>query len=140
MLLFVLALARTHRWQRLRGKFTRVAQPYIRADALKRTAQFHVRLSMARLSKISIDLGTVSDARELHHVLMERLDFPGWYGCNWDAFWDAITGLVEMPELLEIENWKIFSARLPDEAKHLETCLQEMAEEFPQSASKVVYA
>jgi len=42
MLLFVLALARTHRWQRLRGKFTRVAQPYIRADALKRTAQFHV--------------------------------------------------------------------------------------------------
>jgi hypothetical protein len=42
MLLFVWALARTHWWQRIRGKFTRVAQPYIRADALKRAAQFHV--------------------------------------------------------------------------------------------------
>jgi hypothetical protein len=42
MLLSVSALARTHWWQLIRGKFTRVAQPYIRADALKRAAQFHV--------------------------------------------------------------------------------------------------
>ncbi len=95
---------------------------------------------MTRRAIVSIDLGTVSDARELHHLLMDRLGFPGWYGCNWNAFWDAITGLVEMPELLEFENWKVFSTRLPNEAKQLQTCLQEMAEEFPQSASTVTYA
>jgi hypothetical protein len=38
MLLFAWALARTLWWQRLRGKFTRVAQHLIQADALTRAA------------------------------------------------------------------------------------------------------
>ncbi|WP_268800413.1 barstar family protein [Pseudomonas huanghezhanensis] len=39
----------------------------------------------------------MASAEELHCVLRGALGFPGWQGCNWDAFWDAITGLIEMP-------------------------------------------
>ncbi|MES2126880.1 MAG: barstar family protein [Pseudomonadota bacterium] len=95
---------------------------------------------MSRLGKVSIDLGAATDADMLHHLLMEALKFPGWYGCNWDAFWDAITGLVEMPEVLEFTNWQGFAARLPNESHLMRTCLEEMAQEFPASASKVFYA
>lgn len=95
---------------------------------------------MTRLAKISIDLGAVTSPEELHRLLMQRLAFPGWYGCNWDAFWDSITGLVEMPELLELENWETFALRLPREGQLMRSCLDDMAAAYPQSASKVIYA
>ena len=54
---------------------------------------------MQRLEKVVIDVGDVATAGELHHVLMTALGFPGFYGRNWNAFWDAITALVEMPDI-----------------------------------------
>lgn len=65
---------------------------------------------MSRVQLVEIDLRAITSAEELHSLLMESLNFPGWYGANWDAFWDAITGLVEMQG------------------------------EYPQLASEVVYA
>jgi RNAse (barnase) inhibitor barstar len=43
---------------------------------------------------IEIDLSAVTTADELQRLLLDWLGFPGWYGCNWNAFWDAITSLV----------------------------------------------
>jgi len=94
---------------------------------------------MTRLVKISIDLGSVSSPDELHRLLMQCLDFPAWYGCNWDAFWDSITGLVEMPEILEFQNWKAFALRLPREGRLMKSCLDDMTAAYPQAASKVIY-
>ncbi|MFE9574497.1 barstar family protein [Streptomyces sp. NPDC006692] len=31
-------------------------------------------------------------------ALEREFDFPYFYGRNWDAFWDAVTGLVEIPD------------------------------------------
>lgn len=94
---------------------------------------------MTRATLIEIDLHSVATANELHQLLMESLDFPGWYGCNWDAFWDAITGLVEMPEVLRLVGWAAFETRMPDEAKLMRECLDEMAAQFPSLAPKVDY-
>jgi RNAse (barnase) inhibitor barstar len=68
---------------------------------------------MARSACVIIDLSAVQTPVELHHLLMEKLDFPGWYGCNWNAFWDAITVLVAMPEILQFKGWAGFELRLP---------------------------
>ncbi len=70
-------------------------------------------IHMARSACVIIDLSAVQTPVELHHLLMEKLDFPGWYGCNWNAFWDAITGLVAMPEILQFKGWAGFELRLP---------------------------
>jgi len=57
---------------------------------------------MPRARLVEVDLGSVKSSKELHLLLQEALEFPEWYGGNWDAFWDAITGLVEMPETLRL--------------------------------------
>jgi RNAse (barnase) inhibitor barstar len=95
---------------------------------------------MSRVQLVEIDLRAITSVEELHSLLMESLNFPGWYGANWDAFWDAITGLVEMPYTVRFLGWPQFSQRLPREAVLLKECLTEMQGEYPQLASKVVYA
>ena len=38
--------------------------------------------------KYTIDFTNVTNYLEMHLVIKEALDFPNYYGCNWDAFWD----------------------------------------------------
>ena len=94
---------------------------------------------MTRSSIIKIDLTRIQNPKELHATLGTSLNFPTWYGQNWDAFWDAITGLVEMPETLEFSGWDIFSECLPHDAKMLRQCLAELATPYPDLASRVRY-
>lgn len=92
---------------------------------------------MSRLQMVKIDLSEVASADELHHLLRDALGFPGWYGCNWDAFWDAITGLVEMPERLRILGWDMLSKRFPEDAKLMQKCFADMKIEYPTLAPDV---
>ena len=86
---------------------------------------------MTRSSLIKIDLSRIQNHKELHATLCTSLNFPNWYRQNWDAFWDAITGLVEMPDTLEFSDWDIFSEHLPHDAKMLWECLAELATLLP---------
>lgn len=54
--------------------------------------------------EVTIDLKKVSTKEELQNLLKQELDFPDYHGGNWDAFWDTITGLVELPEKTLIKN------------------------------------
>jgi RNAse (barnase) inhibitor barstar len=89
---------------------------------------------------VVIALGAVHEPGELHDALARALGFPAWYGRNWDAFWDAITGLVEMPRKLRFEDWSLFEARLPREASLLRSALLDMVKQYPRQAPRVVYA
>ena len=89
--------------------------------------------------EVQIDLRTVASSQELHLLLMAELSFPTWYGRNWDAFWDAITGLVQMPRRVRFTGWVDFEQRLPREAAHLRECLSRMQLDFPTEAADVVY-
>ncbi|MBG6288402.1 barstar family protein [Pseudomonas nitroreducens] len=91
---------------------------------------------MTRPQIITIDLGGVRGIEELHKCLAQALGFPDWYGRNWDAFWDAITGLVEM---LELHGWFAFSVAIPKEANQLAELFSEMNKKYPAWASKVIY-
>jgi ribonuclease inhibitor len=93
-----------------------------------------------RANLVVVDLSAVSTAAELHDLLRESLGFPSWYGRNWDAFWDSITGLIEMPKTLRFLGWSQFEARLPREATHMRRCLEEMSIKYPKLAPAVVYA
>ncbi|WP_159400280.1 barstar family protein [Streptomyces sp. XY431] len=44
-----------------------------------------------------IDVGAVLDDRDLHATLQRELGLPSFYGGNWNAFRDAVTGLVVLP-------------------------------------------
>ncbi len=93
-----------------------------------------------RAEIVEIDLSGTSSGAELHAALARGLDFPDFYGKNWAAFWDAITGLVAMPHRLRLVGWSRFEGRLPEEARHLRSCLDDMGQQFPEWASAVEYA
>lgn len=92
---------------------------------------------MARMALVIIDLSRVNDANSLHDVLAQALHLPGWYGRNWDAFWDAITALVEMPVTLHLEGWSEFERRMPKESRMLMRLLEEMSRDMPQFATRI---
>ena len=93
-----------------------------------------------RVPQVTIALTGVRDPYSLQIALSRSLDFPDWYGRSWDAFWDAITGLVVMPEVLAFEGWRDLEGTLPEEAHSLSSLLDRMARQYPQLAPKVVYS
>ncbi|MGH1145791.1 barstar family protein [Bacillus pseudomycoides] len=76
-----------------------------------------------------IDLTGVTNNRDLHLLFKEKLVFPDFYGENWDAFWDAITGLIEMPSELVFQGWSNFNKNLPSDAAMLKEILDEYNKE-----------
>lgn len=68
---------------------------------------------------MTIDLGNIGSVQELHLKFKTELDFPDFYGMNWDAFWDTITGLIDMPEELILINFEQLEQDLPSDAEIL---------------------
>jgi ribonuclease inhibitor len=92
-----------------------------------------------REAELTIELTGVRNSRELHKRLMTALRFPDFYGQNWDAFWDAITGLVEMPLHLRLKGWPELERLLPREAEILRQSLTQAQAMYPSSAATATY-
>jgi ribonuclease inhibitor len=79
-----------------------------------------------------IDLKLISSIDELHKKFKIKLNFPDFYGMNWDAFWDAITGLVEMPAILRLIGWSEFTSKFPSDSRILRELIQDFNDHFHQ--------
>ena len=77
---------------------------------------------------VEIDLNSVQNSEELHDLLKKKLGFPDFYGMDWNAFWDAITGLVELPEKLICIGWNDMIKKLPEDAKIMKYYLDKYEE------------
>lgn len=84
---------------------------------------------------IEIDLSRITTPHELQERLREALGFPDWYGHNWDAFWDAITGLGLMPARLRFLGWSEFSRAMPLQAQMLIHLLNQANDQQPDTDS-----
>ncbi|MFD6509222.1 barstar family protein [Bacillus sp. NPDC060175] len=81
-------------------------------------------MSNERESIMVIDVSNIYSAKELHLLLKEKLEFPDFYGENWDAFWDCITGFVfPLPNKMIFNGWSKLEKRLPTDAKIMKECL-----------------
>ena len=89
-------------------------------------------------TRIILDVSKVQTARDFQKVLKKQLGFPDFYGMNWDAFWDAITGLVELPDEIIILGWNKLIENLPDDAREFEELMREFSKEFPMLKSTVI--
>jgi RNAse (barnase) inhibitor barstar len=86
-----------------------------------------------RLSMVKIDVSDVGSVQELHERLALALAFPDFYGKNWAAFWDSITGLVKMPRRLVITGWSNVASRWPKDAQIMLDCLRDLNKLYPSS-------
>ena len=89
---------------------------------------------------MNIDLSNIETERQLHQVLSTKLGFPSFYGNNWDAFWDAITGLIEMPEEVVFLGANNLKMRIPNSYDQLKKCLEQLNKMYPSLGCSVTWS
>lgn len=92
-----------------------------------------------RVEIIIIDVTEIRNPKDLHAILKKELDFPTFYGMNWDAFWDTITGLVELPEKLVIKGWDNIVKALPNDAEIMKRLIDKFNKDYPICKCTVEY-
>lgn len=92
-----------------------------------------------RKKLIAVNLSHVTTAKDLHNEIKMSLNFPTFYGMNWDAFWDVITGMVELPEKLELIGWDNIENKLPQDAEILKCLLTKFNAEFPKWSCEILF-
>lgn len=66
----------------------------------------------------TIDLAKINSTEQFHYELKSKLNFPEYYGNNFDAFWDMITSGYMVSNLI-FYNAGEFSTKLNEEAGRL---------------------
>ena len=66
--------------------------------------------------KYTVDFKNVQYYSEMHKTIGKSLDFPDYYGCNWDAFWDCLTNMVGRPVHIEIIGIDVIRRKFGDAA------------------------
>ena len=73
----------------------------------------------------TIDFTNVQSYLELHFIIREALDWPDYYGCNWDAFWDCLTNMVGRPVHIEIIGIDVIERKFDNAARTMIETLKE---------------
>ena len=69
--------------------------------------------------KYIVDFTKVKYYLEMNAVIWKSLDFPDYYGCNWDAFWDCLTDMYGDPIHIEIIGLEVIERKFGDSAKKI---------------------
>ena len=82
--------------------------------------------------ELLIDMSGIMDEETLHEYVSKKLDFPGYYGYNLDAFWDCISDEDQsaMPRKLVVEGLAALKHFLPELHDGFVECLQDYAKEY----------
>ena len=84
-----------------------------------------------------VDFSKVNHYLEMHAVIMYSLDFPDYYGCNWDAFWDCLNDMYGDPTYIKIIGIEVIERKFGDAADKMIGILKEAKhdceEDFPDS-------
>ncbi len=86
-----------------------------------------------------IDLSNIENEEHLHSILAKEFDFPSFYGNNWDAFRDSISGLIELPKVINFEGSNSLKNKHPLSYKQLRGCFDELEKEYPEIKCSVTW-
>ncbi len=75
--------------------------------------------------KYTIDFTEVQHYLEMHHIIRQALDFPDYYGNNWDAFWDCLTDMLGHPVHIEIIGLEVIKQKFGNTAEKMLDILKE---------------
>jgi len=86
----------------------------------------------AGLAVFRIDIGHAKSKKDFLGHVARALEFPDWFGGNWDALNDCLTDLdwlsIETGYVLILENSEHFGARIPQEFEKAITVFAAAAE------------
>jgi len=69
--------------------------------------------------KYVVDFTNVEYYLEMHAVIEKSLDFPDYYGCNWDAFWDCLSDMRGDPVHIEIIGIEVIERKFVNAAEKM---------------------
>ena len=73
-----------------------------------------------------LDFRNIQYYGEIHKIVKEVMDFPDYYGENWDAFWDCLTDMVGRPINIKIYGLDVIGKKFKGEDKILLDILEEL--------------
>ena len=80
---------------------------------------------------LTLDLSGLVTKADLHMFFKRELAFEDWYGVSWDAFWDSIIAIADMPELLTLQHWQDFAAACPRDMEILRQVIADYNAHMP---------
>lgn len=75
--------------------------------------------------KYIIDFTNAEHYLDMHQTIRQALDWPDYYGCNWDAFWDCLTNMLGRPVHIEIIGLEVIKQKFGDTADKMLQLLKE---------------
>tara|TARA_B100000965_G_C19367056_1_gene658572 strand:+ start:147 stop:449 length:303 start_codon:yes stop_codon:yes gene_type:complete len=81
--------------------------------------------------KYLIDLSGLIDIETFHEYVSKKLDFPAYYGQNFDAFGDCLLDM-DSNSKIRIEGLADLRENLPDAYDKLLECINDYREEYGQ--------
>ena len=81
---------------------------------------------MYRTPELKIEIKQGMGIDEIHSLLAKSLEFPEYYGNNWDAFDECINDVSASnpPEILIIKGWDHFIREHPRDSKLFWSCIE----------------
>ena len=95
--------------------------------------------TLDRDDEAHIDFAGVTSEREVHEVFARSLRFPSFYGHNWDAFCDVLTGFDCFPRRLILSSTAHLCAAVPRAYEQLQACFTDCQREYPDLAPTVTW-
>ncbi len=81
-----------------------------------------------------LDFSNCKYLGEVHELIKNKLELPEFYGCNLDALWDAITGIMYVPANIKIvfKPKTVTAQKLADEIEKIISVFKEAEQEYNQ--------
>ena len=79
---------------------------------------------MKEIKKAVIDLTDCKYIMDLHERIRVGMNFPDWYGKNWDAFWDMINRETDC-EFVTVKGCNTVARELKKEIEIMEELFEE---------------
>lgn len=77
---------------------------------------------------VTINMKNIETPKQFQASLEQMLCMPSFYGMNWDAYWDAITGLITLPDELILDGWHVYKSKNQEDAKNFERIMKKYNE------------
>lgn len=90
-------------------------------------------------AEVHLDFAGVNSEEQVHELFASALHFPHFYGRNWDAFWDILTGFGCFPGRLVLSGTEHLRTAVPKAYEQLHTCFANCLREHPDMAPAVTW-
>ena len=85
-----------------------------------------------------LDLTGCNSWHDMHERFKVALHFPDYYGCNWDAFYDSLSGYSDV-NFIEIRGEHTLSPEFTDSMKMMHRILDDVKVYFAKYAEEFDY-